>query len=185
MTSFSHVTLQTARLDLRPLAPADAGAVFAMRSDPAVQRYGSHGPWTDPQAAIDYIERNILAMAAGTHIQLAVVRRADAAVIGTVTLYALDAQCRRADVGYALLVSEWGQGYASEAVTALLDWGFEHLDLNRVEADIDPRNTPSACLLERLGFLREGHLRERWIVDGEICDSWIYGLLRADWQARK
>ena len=185
MTSFSHVTLRTARLDLRPLAAHDADAVYAMRSDPAVQRYGSHPAWTDPQRAVDYIERNIQAMAAGTHIQLAVVRRADAAVIGTVTLYALDAQCRRADVGYALLVSEWGQGYASEAVTALLDWGFEHLDLNRIEADVDPRNAPSAGLLERLGFLREGHLRERWIVDGEICDSWIYGLLRADWQARK
>ena len=171
MASFSDVTLQTPRLILRPLAPPDADAVFAMRSDPAVQRYGSHAAWTDPQLAIDYIERNIREMAAGAHIQLAVVRRADAAVIGTVTLYALDAQCRRADAGYALLVSEWGQGYASEAVTALLDWGFEHLDLNRVEADVDPRNAPSARLLERLGFLREGLLRERWIVDGEICDS--------------
>ena len=185
MTSFSDVTMATARLDLRALAPADAGAVFAMRSDPVVQRYGSHPAWTDPQQAVAYIERNIEAMAAGTHAQFAVVRRDDSAVIGTVTLYALDAQCRRADVGYALLVSEWGRGYANEAVTALLDWGFEHLDLNRVEADIDPRNTPSACLLERLGFLREGHLRERWIVDGEICDSWIYGLLRSGWQARK
>lgn len=185
MTSLTDVTLRTARLDLRALAPADADAVFAMRSDPAVQRYGSHGPWTQRQAAIDYIERDIQGMAAGTHIQLAVVRRADAAVIGTVTLYALDAQCRRADVGYAFLVSEWGRGYATEAVTALLDWGFEHLDLNRVEADVDPRNAPSAALLERLGFLREGHLRERWIVDGEVSDSWIYGLLRADWPARK
>ena len=185
MPSFSHVTLQTARLDLRPLAPPDAVAVFAMRSDPVVQRYGSHPAWTDPQQAVAYIERNIQAMAAGTHVQLAVVRRTDAATIGTVTLYSLDAQCRRADVGYALLMSEWGRGYANEAVTALLDWGFEHLALNRVEADIDPRNAPSARLLERLGFLREGHLRERWIVDGEVCDSWIYGLLRAGWQARK
>jgi RimJ/RimL family protein N-acetyltransferase len=183
MTSFSHVTLRTARLDLRPLAAPDADAVFAMRSDPVVQRYGSHPAWTDPQVAVDYIERNIQAMAAGTHAQFAVVRRADAAVIGTVTLYAFDAQCRRADVGYALLVSEWGQGYANEAVTALLDWGFEHLDLNRVEADIDPRNAPSARALERLGFVREGHLRERWIVGGEISDSWIYGLLASEWKA--
>ena len=185
MTSFSHVTLQTARLDLRPLAPPDAGAVFAMRSDPVVQRDGSHPAWTDPQLAVDYIERNVRAMAAGTDAQFAVVRRADAVVVGTVTLYALDAQCRRADVGYALLVSEWGRGYANEAVTALLDWGFGHLDLNRVEADIDPRNAPSARALERLGFVREGHLRERWIVGGEVCDSWIYGLLASEWKARR
>jgi RimJ/RimL family protein N-acetyltransferase len=185
MTSFSHVTLTTARLDLRPLAPPDAAAVYAMRSDPVVQRYGSHPPWTDPQLAVDYIERNIQAMAAGTHAQFAVVRRDDAAVIGTVTLFALDAQCRRADVGYVLLVSEWGRGYANEAVSALLDWGFEHLDLNRVEADVDPRNAHSARALERLGFVREGHLRERWIVGGEICDSWIYGLLASEWKVRR
>lgn len=184
MTSFSDVTLQTARLALRPLAPADADAVFAMRSDPVVQRYGSHPAWTDPQLAVAYIERNIEAMAAGTHAQFAIVRRADAAVVGTCTLYHLDAPCRRAEVGYVLRVSEWGHGYANEAVRALLDWGFEHLDLNRIEADIDPRNAPSARVLERLGFVREGHLRERWIVGGEICDSWMYGLLAAEWKAR-
>jgi [ribosomal protein S5]-alanine N-acetyltransferase len=184
MQAFSDVTLRTARLDLRPLVPADADAVFALRSDPVVQRYGSHPAWSDPQLAVDYIERDIRAMAAGTHAQFAIVRRADAAVIGTCTLYAFDAQCRRADVGYALGVPEWGRGYANEAVTALLDWGFGHLELNRVEADIDPRNAASARALERLGFMREGHLRERWIVGGEVCDSWIYGLLAAEWTAR-
>src|ERR1700712_3065906 len=184
MISFSQVTLQTARLELRPMVAADADALYAMRSDPVVQRYGSHAPWTDPQTAVDYIQRNIEAMAAGTHVQFAIVRRADAAVIGTCTLYAFDAQCRRADIGYVLLPSEWGQGYANEANVALLDWGFEHLDLNRVEADIDPRNTASARALERLGFTREGHLRERWIVEGQVCDSWIYGLLAGDRRAR-
>jgi [ribosomal protein S5]-alanine N-acetyltransferase len=182
MPDFSDVTLRTARLDLRPLAPADAGAVFAMRADPVVQRYGSHGPWTAMQTAIDYIERDVRAMAAGTYAQFAIARREDGAVVGTCTLYALDAPCRRADVGYVLLASEWGNGYAQEAVSGLLDWGFDHLDLNRVEADVDPRNTPSARLLERLGFVREGHLRERWIVAGEVSDSWIYGLLAPEWK---
>ena len=182
MPSFSDVTLSTARLDLRPMAPADTDAVFAMRSDPDVQRYGSHPPWTDRQTAVDYIERNMQAMAAGTHAQFAIVRREDAAVIGTCTLFGLDEQCRRAEVGYVLLPSAWGRGYANEAVTALLDWGFEHLSLNRVDADIDPRNAASARALDRLGFTREGHLRERWIVGGEVCDSWIYGLLAREWR---
>ena len=184
MPCFSDVKLQTARLTLRPLVAPDAGAVYAMRSDPVVQRYGSHAPWTDPQAAVDYIERNIEAMAAGTHAQFAIERREDAAVIGTCTLYGLNAQCRTAEIGYVLLPSDWGRGYAREANVAMLDWGFGHLDLNRVEADIDPRNAASARALERLGFKREGHLRERWIVGGEVCDSWIYGLLAADWKAR-
>jgi len=71
------------------------------------------------------------------------------------------------------------------SVSRMLDWGFDELDLNRVEADIDPRNAPSARALERLGFTREGHLRERWIVGGEISDSWIYGLLAREWRAAR
>ena len=185
MPSFSDITLQTARLTLRPMAERDTDAVFAMRSDPVVQRYGSHPPWTDRQTAVDYIARNAEAMATGKHAQFAVERREDGVVVGTCTLYALNAQCRSADIGYVLLPSQWGRGYATEANAALLDWGFCQLDLNRVEADIDPRNAASARALERLGFVREGHLRERWIVDGEVSDSWIYGLLGSDWKARR
>jgi RimJ/RimL family protein N-acetyltransferase len=185
MISFSDVTLQTTRLSLRPLAPADAEAVFAMRSDPVVQPYGSHPPWTDRRMAVDYIERDVQSMAAGTHAQFAIVRREDATVVGTCTLFELDAINRRAQVGYVLLVPQWGQGYANEAVTALLDWGFGPLGLNRVEADIDPRNAPSLRAMQRLGFTREGHLRERWIVGGETCDSLMYGLLAREWRERK
>lgn len=185
MPSYTDVTLQTPRLHLRMPTLADTDAIFAMRADPVVQRYGSHAPWTDRQTAIDWIERNTRGMAAGEHAQFVLERREDGIVIGSCTLYALDTQCRRADVGYALALSEWGKGYANEAVSAMLDWGFDQLDLNRVEADIDPRNLPSARALERLGFTREGHLRERWIVDGEISDSWIYGLLAREWRAAR
>ena len=69
-----------------------------------------------------------------------------------------------------------------EALVALLNYGFSALDLNRVEADVDPRNTPSAKTVERLGFVREGLLRERWIVDGEVSDTAFYGLIRRDWR---
>jgi RimJ/RimL family protein N-acetyltransferase len=185
MPSYADVTLQTARLHLRMPTLADTDAIFAMRSDPVVQRYGSHPPWTDRQTAIDWIERNGRGMAAGEHAQFVIERRDDGVVIGSCILYGLDAQCRRAEVGYALARSEWGKGYANEAVSTMLDWGFAHLDLNRIEADIDPRNEPSARALERLGFTREGHLRERWIVDGEVSDSWIYGLLAREWRAAR
>jgi ribosomal-protein-alanine N-acetyltransferase len=185
MPSLSDVTLQTERLTLRPLVFADADAIFAMRADPVVQRYGSHPPWTDRQAALDWLDRNARGTAKGEHAQFAIERRSDGVVVGTCTLYDLNAQCRRAEVGYALALSAWGKGYANEAVSAMLDWGFDELDLNRVEADIDPRNEPSARALERLGFTREGHLRERWIVAGEVSDSWMYGLLAREWRAAR
>ena len=185
MPSYSDLTLATARLVLRPLTPADAPTLFALKSDPVVQRYGSHTPWTQPEQALAWLERDRQGMADGQHAQFAVCRRDDGAMVGTCTLYDIDTQCRCAEVGYALLPSAWGRGYANEAVTALLDWGFEHLGLNRVGADIDPRNAASARALERLGFTREGHLRERWIVGEEVSDSWIYGLLAREWRARR
>jgi ribosomal-protein-alanine N-acetyltransferase len=184
MPSFSELKLLTERLELRPLVAEDAPALHEIFSDPAVMRYWSTAPWSDRQVAIDYIERDRQAMAAGTYVRLAIVRREDRALIGTCTLFALDEPCRRAETGYALAASAWGHGYAHEAVSALLDWGFEALNLNRVEADIDPRNAPSRRALERLGFVQEGHLRERWIVAGEVCDSSMYGLLASEWKSR-
>ena len=65
----------------------------------------------------------------------------------------------------------------------MLRWAYEKLDLNRVEAELDTRNAASARVLEKLGFKKEGHRREDCVVDGEVSDSWIYGLLRRDWEA--
>ena len=73
----------------------------------------------------------------------------------------------------------------NEALHALLDYAFEELALHRIEADVDPRNTPSIRTVERLGFQREGYLRERWKVNGEIQDTVFFGLLRPEWEAIK
>jgi RimJ/RimL family protein N-acetyltransferase len=70
-----------------------------------------------------------------------------------------------------------------EALSALLDYAFTELNLNRVEADTDPRNERSTRVLDRLEFSKEGLFRERCIVDGEISDSAMYGLLRREWNA--
>jgi RimJ/RimL family protein N-acetyltransferase len=64
----------------------------------------------------------------------------------------------------------------------LLQWAFDTLDLNRVQAETDTRNAASARVLEKLGFVREGTLREDCVVNGEVSDSWVYGLLRRQWQ---
>ena len=185
MPCFSDLVLRTARLELRPYGPDDVDALFALKSDPVVMRYGSHAPWSERQQALERIERDRSEMAAGNYVSLAIFGPGEPASIGQCALFELDEQCRRAEVGYSLAPSAWGRGYANEAVSALLDWGFAELNLNRVEADVDPRNTPSVRALERLGFTGEGRLRERWIVNDEVCDSWIYGLLARDWKATR
>ena len=69
-----------------------------------------------------------------------------------------------------------------EALAAFLAYALPTFDLHRVEADIDPRNATSARTLERQGFQREGLLRERWIVGGEVCDTAFYGLLAREFK---
>ena len=185
MADFDRITLRTDRLLLRPLREADAPAIFAIRSDPTIMRYTSSLPMTSQDQAEAFIARDTKDMAAGEILRLGLQRLEDDTVIGTCILFHLNAQCRRAEVGYELRHDAWGRGYMHEALVALLDFGFSELHFNRVEADIDPRNVASARSLERLGFAREGLLRQRWIVDGEVSDSALYGLLLTDWQARR
>jgi len=102
-------------------------------------------------------------------------------IIGTATLLHLDIPNKRAEIGFALAKNFWGSGYASEAVTRLLVFAFEELGIHRIEADVDPNNLSSLKLLEKQGFQREGLMRERWQILGEVQDSVILGLLKHEW----
>lgn len=179
--SFSDVRLHTSRLLLRPLQEPDAAALFSIHSDPVVTRYLSHPPWSLASEADRLIADDRKAMASGDHLRLGIERTKDSCLIGTCSLFNLAAESRRAEIGYVLDSAAWGRGYMGEALERLLAFAFHDLDLNRVEADIDPRNEASARILERFGFRREGLLRERWIVAGEVSDSGLYGLLRSDY----
>ena len=178
----SPKTLSTARLTLRPPRRGDEDALFALHSDAEVMRYFSEPPWTDPERAARQIDDDAAAFERGGFFRFSIVLNETQRMIGNCTLYALHRQNRRAEIGYALQRQHWGKGYMNEALEALLAFAFNDLGLNRLEADIDPRNEASKVCLERLGFVSEGFLRERWIVGGEVCDSELYGLLRREWK---
>jgi len=180
MSGFRNLPLHTDRLLLRPLRETDAEALFAIFSDARVMRYWSTPAWTSHEPAREMIASD-LAQTTTDHLHLGVELTASGLLLGTCSLFGINHTCRRAEVGYGLGSFAWGQGYMHEALVALLDFGFGELDLNRIEADIDPRNSASARTLERLGFTKEGYLRERWIVGGEVSDTALYGLLRREW----
>ena len=148
-------------------------------------RYWSSPPLADLAAAKALLQEIHDYFARGNLYQWGVARADTDRVIGTVTLAHIDRTHRRAGVGFALAKPVWGQGYATEAVARLIEHAFDDLELHRLEADVDPRNEPSLRLLEQLGFLREGLLRERYHLAGEIQDSVIMGLLRREWVARR
>ena len=183
--AFPELQLPTQRLILRPLALEDAQALFQICSDPAVMRYAGSLPWSVLAQAQQRIERHLAAHLKDEYLCLGLFRQDNARLLGTCTLFNLSEQCRRAEIGYILARPLWGCGYMHEALVALIDYGIQAIQLNRIEADVDPRNLASVKSLQRLGFHQEGYLRERWIVAGEVSDSALYGLLASAWLLRR
>ena len=173
--------ITTERLVLRWISEDDIGSVYDIFSDPQVMRYWSTVPLANREAAAE-LQREI---AEGNEsermLKWGIALRDSNTVIGTTTLFNLNLENGRAEIGYALARANWGKGYMHEALTALVSHAFEAMKLRRLEADVDPRNAASIRTLERLGFQREGFLRERWHVNGEIQDALFYGLLRREW----
>ena len=176
--------LETPRLRLRGLTDGDVPSLFAIFNDAETMRYWSHAAMADIAEA-EALLRDIRQRGeACTLFQWGIARREDDLVIGTCTLHRIDGQHRRAEVWYILRRDHWGRGLAHEALTALMNHSFGTMNLHRLEADIDPRNTGSIRSVERLGFKLEGQLRERYFLAGEIQDSLIYGLLAPEWTSR-
>jgi [ribosomal protein S5]-alanine N-acetyltransferase len=178
-------TIPASRILLRWLTEDDVDALFAIFSDPEVMRYWSTLSMTHRREARQLLEHVHESFRQGSLFQWGVARRIDNLVIGTCTLFHFETDNHRAEIGYALGREYWGQGYMCEALEALLGFAFGVLDLHRLEADVDPRNSSSIRSLERLGFKREGYLRERWRVGGGVQDTLFFGLLRREWTGRK
>lgn len=169
------------RVDLRWLTQQDAPALLAVFGDPEVMKFWSSPPLQDLAEAVDLVDEIHDLFNSRRLFQWGIGLRETGEVLGTCTLFNLDSAHRRGEVGFALRRSAWGQGYATEALSLLLGFSFEVLDLHRLEADADPRNERSLRVLERQGFRREGHLRERWHHLGKIDDAIFLGLLRREW----
>lgn len=175
--------LSTARLRLRPFTDADADALFTLHSSARVLRYWDSPPWTERSRAERFLTTCRTMADEGTGVRVAVDRAADGAFVGWCGVFGWNPDFRSASLGYCLNETMWGRGYATEAAHALLEWGFAALDLNRVQAEVDTRNSASARVLEKVGFRREGTLREDCVVDGVVSDTWVLGLLRREFRA--
>ena len=174
-------TLRAPRVTLRALTEADVADVFSVFSDPLVLRYWDGPLMLSQQDAMQYIARIHNGFRRHELMQWGIADAATDAVIGTCTLTHLSNIHERAEIGFALRQARWGQGLGSEAVAGVIAFAFNQLGLHRIEADVDPRNERSLKLLERLGFQREGHLRERYFMNGERQDAVVMALLRPQW----
>jgi len=178
-------TINTGRLRLRRISENDLEALFNIFSDPQVMRYWSTPPLANRQAAVSLLNEIHNLFDRRVMLKWGIALLDNDQLIGTATLFNLNFENGRAEIGYGLGSRYWGNGYMNEALRALVSYAFDVLELRRLEADVDPRNAGSIRTVERLGFRQEGLLRERWHVNGEIQDSNFYGLLRREWQKQE
>jgi ribosomal-protein-alanine N-acetyltransferase len=177
-------TLEARRVRLRWLTADDVDGLFAIFSDERMMRYWSSTAMKARAEAEELLLRIQRQFADKSGFQWGVERKEDRALLGTCTLFNIHRANMRAEVGYCLHSAHWGRGYMGEALAALIDHSFLALNLRRLEADVDPDNASSLRILDRMGFQREGLLRERWNVGGAIQDSVFLGLLAREWRSR-
>jgi RimJ/RimL family protein N-acetyltransferase len=175
--------IETPRLLLRAFQESDLPTLMAYRNDPEVSRYQFWGTFDEPGLRL-FIEHMAKATPGqpGPGFQFALALRPEGPHIGDLYLRLLDYDNRQAEIGYTLARAYWGQGYAREAVGALLRYCFADLGLHRVIAIADSENSPSLGLLERLGMRREGHFRQSIHNGTTWRDEYQYAILREEWQ---
>jgi [ribosomal protein S5]-alanine N-acetyltransferase len=188
MATDDFPTLATPRLRLRELAAADAPALLAIHGDPVVMKWFGNDPLSDLAGAEKAIEnfvalRQLAAPGVRWGIETKASEPAPDALVGTCGFFRWNRGWRVCMAGYELAQHAQGRGYMREALVAAFGWAFEHMAVERIEAQVHPDNRASLTLLKRLGFADEGLQREAAFWGGRRHDMVMLGLLRREFVA--
>lgn len=175
-----NTNLQTERLYLRQIQISDAPYLFAFWSDPIVTEFMNIEPFQCIEEAEEMIlVLNKLALK-NKAIRYTILLKGTNKIIGSCGYNCIDKNNARAEIGYELGKDFWGKGYASEAILTLMKEGFNERKLNRIEAKVEPQNSKSIKVLEKLGFFFEGTLRQYEKSDGAFVDLYMYSKLKKE-----
>jgi RimJ/RimL family protein N-acetyltransferase len=179
-------TIETERLILRRFRNSDLASFMAYRNDPEVARYQSWESPTRREGAKFIAEqsRNRPGIA-GKWFQFAAESKRERVLAGDCAMLISKSEPRVAEIGYTFARAYQGNGLATEAVRAVVNYGFDKLGLHRFIATTDCRNHRSVALLERLGMRCEGHFVENVWFKGEWCDEFQYAVIREEWMGTR
>ena len=169
--------LETERLVLREIREEDAEALFKVCSDQEWLRlwgFPIHRTVEDTRQAIRRLRG---AYEARVQIRWAICLRNTESPVGSAGFYRFMRQHHRAEITYEQARFVSGNGYMTEALRAIVRFGFDKLDLQTIEAGIDPGHPASIRVAERLGFQREGYLNQNYYFEGRFYDTVLYTLL--------
>ena len=179
---FSYMpALETPRLRLRKLTMRDAADIYEYSRDAEVARHvlwDAHRSILDSRGYIRYMQRKYRLEEPASW---AIVLKATNRVIGTIGFMWIQEENASAEVGYSLSRPHWNRGYMTEALERVLRYGFEKMDMNRIEAQHEVDNPASGAVMRKCGMQKEGTLRQRLINKGRFVDVDLYAILRRDW----
>jgi ribosomal-protein-alanine N-acetyltransferase len=179
MNEINFPVLETDRLVLRKIESTDREALYKIfSSDKIMEHYGMF-PYKDMSEVDILISNFSKAFEEQKSIRWAIELKEKRIVIGTCGFHNWNKKHLRAEVGYELNENYWRKGYIFEAITKLLEYAFYDLNINRVEALVYPENVASHLSLEKLGFQKEGLLKEYCIFRDKKQDLIMYSLLKS------
>lgn len=179
---FGHLpSLATPRLILRPMEMRDAPDIYLYSKDPQVAEHVLWEPHESIHQTRSYIRYVHRQYRNGEPSSFCIEEKASGRVIGTIGFMWLHPENRSCEVGYSLSRAYWNRGYMTEALRAVIDFGFRRLKVNRIEAQHETDNPASGRVMEKAGMRREGVLRSRLFNKTRFVDVALYAILRADW----
>lgn len=177
--------IETSRLILRPFELSDHADMLEYQSNPEVVKYI---PWPvrTPEQVQEALEKGMKDTnleKQGDWVLLSIVLKDTKKVIGQLNMSIVSEKNKHAEFGYVLNPSYSGNGYVTEACKAFLTWAFKNHDLHRISAVVDQRNPKSRAVCERLGLRLEATHVEDDFFKGEWTSTWIFAILKREWQA--
>lgn len=174
------LVIESARLILRPLKPSDSEDLFEIFSDKHVMEYYNLPAFKNISEAVNQVDVFISSLKNKTMIRWGIELKDSRKLIGTCGLFSISEESRKAEMGYELNRKYWNRGIMTEALRTVMNFIFSQTDINRIEAFVEIPNTSSQKLLNKLGFTKEGILRQYELCRGELIDITIWGYLRND-----
>lgn len=180
--NINEIDISTERLVLRGIKILDAESIFRYRSNPQIYKFQGWKPQT-LQEVREFICKNIATIpnTPDTWYQLAILVRGTNELVGDIGIHFLGSDNLQVELGYTLSLEYQGKGYATEAVIGVINFLFNNLKKHRITASVDPINTKSIALLERIRMRREAYFKKSLWFNNEWADDIIYAILKDEW----
>ena len=167
-------TLETYRLLLRKISSEDAEDIFLLRTNEDAMKYINKPKLKLVDDAVELIK----VMNSPDRIQWGITVKKENKIIGTIGYHRIEKEHYRAEIGYMLAPQYWNAGLMSEAISKVIDYGFNEIKLHSIEAIINPGNTISRKILQKFNFIKEAYFKENFFFEGKFFDSEVYSLVK-------